>query len=574
MISMLLFQHYKRLLAKHGDEDAAETLILGAYRAMFQYMTLITLIYAVVVGYYLHIEEIAPPVVTALQWALFHFGSDGVTFLLLHSGVGTKSLVSAFAMSTAWSLVTFASVFIVSDMGYDMDAVVRSKPTGDSDKDISISLAASFSGALIFFYGTIFFAPQSYLHRRPALREYSLYWLSYNSLTMIDVLLTYATDTDWPFCIECANKYFVFSALMPFVLLRALRSDCLYWQGMYSPSPSALNAPLIGASGILRRDSVETIAEVLTDIKTVKHIPYGTVSFDDHRSFFAGASARVYKGRLTTTCGRVTKKQVVAIKMLFCMELNSKVISRFGEEVQLLNSLSDPNVLRCEGICIMPPALCMVTEYCENGSLYDFLYRHNTRNSLYDSMSWNRKLSMIIDAVRGVAYLHSKGILHGDIKSLNFLVTENLVIKLSDLGEHRVIGRDVDPEYPIPKSKNWSPPEILSGTYGPQYDTSSDVYSLGMVISELLTGRVPFDERELRRLPMDQFALHVYDGRNRPNLTRPDDRIPSAVADIVGRTWFSESNMRCEATNLLEAFLECFDHHQRVEFSSNLVETV
>ena len=92
----------------------------------------------------------------------------------------------------------------------------------------------------------------------------------------------------------------------------------------------------------------------------VKQIPYGMVTFEDKRVFAAGASARVYKGLLYNAVYK--RKDTVAIKMLFCMELNSEVISRFGQEVQLLNSMKHPNVVKCEGICIMPPALCMVTE--------------------------------------------------------------------------------------------------------------------------------------------------------------------------------------------------------------------
>ena len=103
---------------------------------------------------------------------------------------------------------------------------------------------------------------------------------------------------DWPFCVECFNKWFVFGCLEPFVILRTLRSDCLYWQGMYSPDEHSLNSPLMGGLGALRKDSVETIAGMLTDIRMVKQIPYGMVTFDDKRRYAAGASARVYKGHL------------------------------------------------------------------------------------------------------------------------------------------------------------------------------------------------------------------------------------------------------------------------------------
>ena len=117
---------------------------------------------------------------------------------------------------------------------------------------------------------------------------------------------------------------FVFGCLEPFVILRTLRSDCLYWQGMYSPGEHSLNSPLMGGLGALRKDSVETIASMLTDLRHgVKQIPYGMVSFEDKRRYAAGASARVYKGHLYNASKGT--KETVAIKMLFCMELNAEV---------------------------------------------------------------------------------------------------------------------------------------------------------------------------------------------------------------------------------------------------------
>ena len=338
-------------------------------------------------------------------------------------------------------------MFLVVNEGYDMDAVLQVNRSSGEDGGMgfhmSVAISAGYTSILIVFYSVLYFrfSLSPSLSQRPALRLYSVFWLLYESVTMFDVIVT-SFNVDWPFCLECFNKWGVFGILGPFVVLRTLRTDCLYWQGMYSPADDSLNAPLMGGHGVLRRDSVEQIAGSLTDMKQVQQVPYGMVKFDDRRSYFAGGSARVYKGYLYSDKSK--SKQTVAIKMLFCMELNADVIERFGREVQLLNSLHDPHVVRCMGICIMPPALCMLTEYCHNGSLYDFLHMNKGvtagergKEQVYEGLGWNGRLGMMVDAVRGVCYLHKMGILHGDIKSLNFLVTDSLVVKLSDLGEHR-----------------------------------------------------------------------------------------------------------------------------------------
>jgi serine/threonine protein kinase len=92
-------------------------------------------------------------------------------------------------------------------------------------------------------------------------------------------------------------------------------------------------------------------------------------------------------------------------------------------------------------------------------------------------------------------------------------------------------------------------------------DESSDIYSLGMVISEILTGSVPYDELPLRRMSLEDFFIHVYDGRHRPNLAQAG--IPQGVIDAVGRTWFTESQLRCSAMDLLRSFLDFFDDADR-----------
>lgn len=270
----------------------------------------------------------------------------------------------------------------------------------------------------------------------------------------------------------------------------------------------------------------------------------------------AGASSKVYKGFFKR--GRKAKKEVVAIKMLFCVELSASVIDRFGDEIRLLNRLSHPNILRCCGVCIMPPALCLVTEFCGHGSLYHFLQKE-----ISISLRWNKKLSMILDCINGVSYLHSKGIVHGDIKSLNFFVTDNCVVKLGDLGEHRVVGEEVDVNRPMPKLRNWSAPEILAGTYGPLYDCSSDVYSLAMVISEIVSGEVPFDDAETKNLELDEFIHFVSDERNRPSLGGRCET-PTAFKEVLRHCFFTDPKKRCSSTDLLNGVIECFETSEKV----------
>jgi serine/threonine protein kinase len=136
---------------------------------------------------------------------------------------------------------------------------------------------------------------------------------------------------------------------------------------------------------------------------------------------------------------------------------------------------------------------------------------------------------MIRDCVAGLGFLHSKGVMHCDVKSLNFLVDQNLNVKLSDLGEARPLrderergdrdkddgggaGRgsgsgsgsgngDSDRGQGLPGNINWSAPEVLRACNGgaDRVRESADVWSLAMVFTEVLTMAVPFDTSECHR---------------------------------------------------------------------------
>ncbi len=156
------------------------------------------------------------------------------------------------------------------------------------------------------------------------------------------------------------------------------------------------------------------------------------------------------------------RRQKVAVKMLFVMELTPAIIRNFYVEAQVLVDLQHECIIECKGITILPPAIGVVMQYCANGSLFDFLYCNKRRefeststsrlstfwerpsirttilgkkkkNPLIDNLSEDAvdidslmytNCDMILDAARAIEFVHAKGYMHCDIKSLNFLVTD------------------------------------------------------------------------------------------------------------------------------------------------------
>jgi serine/threonine protein kinase len=137
--------------------------------------------------------------------------------------------------------------------------------------------------------------------------------------------------------------------------------------------------------------------------------------------------------------------------MLFTIEIDSEIIRDFCDEARTLYSLRHPNILRCLGVCIMPPAICLVTEFCEHGSLFDFLKRYAARGGLgvggggagvgFSPLPLPVSARIMLDCASGLAFLHGRGWVHCDIKSLNFLVAGGVRVKLADVGECRRDGQ-------------------------------------------------------------------------------------------------------------------------------------
>lgn len=131
------------------------------------------------------------------------------------------------------------------------------------------------------------------------------------------------------------------------------------------------------------------------------------------------------------------------------------------------------------------------------------------------------RIRMARDACAGVAYLHSKRMMHCDIKSLNFLVTKDFTVKLADLGEARAYV-DVRPSDlgQLPRcvsftlfvrkliddrNINWTSPEVLTDDRRKVSDLS-DVWSLGLVVTEIISGDIPFDTNACRNMTIDEFV--------------------------------------------------------------------
>ena len=94
----------------------------------------------------------------------------------------------------------------------------------------------------------------------------------------------------------------------------------------------------------------------------------------------------------------------------------------------MCSSLRHPNIVLFFGACLQPPRVGIVLEFCEHGTLAEYMQKQRGR------IPMERKLQILLDIARGVNFLHQRGIIHRDLKMATCLVDKNHVVKLVDFG--------------------------------------------------------------------------------------------------------------------------------------------
>ncbi|KAL6846945.1 hypothetical protein ACP4OV_022798 [Aristida adscensionis] len=176
----------------------------------------------------------------------------------------------------------------------------------------------------------------------------------------------------------------------------------------------------------------------------------------------------------------------VAVKVFSKQEYSEEVIQNFRQEVSLMKKLRHPNILLFMGAVTSPQRLCIVTEFLPRGSLFRLLQRSTTK------LDVRRRVHMALDIARGMNYLHhsSPPIIHRDLKSSNLLVDKNWTVKVADFGLSRLKRETFLTTKTGKGTPQWMAPEVLRNEPS---DEKSDVYSYGVILWELVTQKIPWE---------------------------------------------------------------------------------
>lgn len=227
-----------------------------------------------------------------------------------------------------------------------------------------------------------------------------------------------------------------------------------------------------------------------------------------------GGMAVVYKAK----CHRLNR--MVAIKVLkeeFSQDEEFR--SHFRAESQAVAMLSHPNIVSIYDVSSSSSQEYIVTELIDGITLKQYMEKKGVLN-------WKETLHFATQIAKALEHAHAKGIVHRDIKPHNVMVLKSGAIKVMDFGIAQTLTGEGTKTTEALGSVHYISPEQAKGG---RIDNRSDIYSLGVVMYEMITGRVPYDGEN----PVDIAMQHITGGANPPSTINP--ATPQGLEQIITR---------------------------------------
>ncbi|TYJ95974.1 putative leucine-rich repeat receptor-like serine/threonine-protein kinase [Cucumis melo var. makuwa] len=297
---------------------------------------------------------------------------------------------------------------------------------------------------------------------------------------------------------------------------------------------------------ILNRRGFEECEEQITERKEMKYprISYrqlvdATDGFSSSNLIGSGRFGEVYKGILPD-------KTKIAVKVLKPIRIGGEISGSFKRECQVLKRTRHRNLIRIITTCSRPDFNALVLPLMSNGSLESYLYPNNRGSSIHKP-DLAQLVSICSDVAQGVAYLHHHSpirVVHCDIKPSNILLDDDMAALVTDFGISRLIiqGETNNSTSHRSESTSFSSTHgLLCGSVGyiaPEYglgeraSTEGDVFSFGVLLLEVVTGKRPTD------LDFQQGAgLHEWVKSHYPH------KLDDIVDEAMERYGFSTPNV-------------------------------
>ena len=264
-----------------------------------------------------------------------------------------------------------------------------------------------------------------------------------------------------------------------------------------------------------------------------------------------GGMARVYKAR----CHRLNR--LVAIKILReDLAQDAEFRRRFHDESQAVAMLSHPNIVAVYDVSRSSELEYIVMELIDGITLKQYMQKKGNK------LNWREALHFITQIVKALGHAHSRGIIHRDIKPHNVMVLRDGSVKVADFGIARVAsgGHSTLTQEAL-GSVHYISPEQARGSH---IDARSDLYSAGVVLYEMITGRLPFEGDT----PVSVAIQHINSIPLSPR--EIDPTIPEALEAITMKAMAPNPDNRYSSADEMLADLEEFRKNPNINFDYNV----
>ncbi|WMJ83089.1 Stk1 family PASTA domain-containing Ser/Thr kinase [Oscillospiraceae bacterium LTW-04] len=259
-----------------------------------------------------------------------------------------------------------------------------------------------------------------------------------------------------------------------------------------------------------------------------------------------GGMANVYKAT------DLSDGKTVAVKVLREeFYENEELLRRFKNESKAIAMLSHPNIIEVYDVCFAHNMRCIVMEYIDGITLKEYMEEQRP-------LAWKETVHFILQILKALSHAHSKGIVHRDIKPQNVMLLSDARIKITDFGiarfarseSHTITDRAIG-------SVHYISPEQAKGDHT---DQRADIYSIGAMLYEMLTGQLPFDADSPVSVALKQIELEA------PSPRSINPEIPEGLEEITLRAMEKDPDRRYQSADEMLKDIEAFKQNPSVHF--------
>ena len=265
-----------------------------------------------------------------------------------------------------------------------------------------------------------------------------------------------------------------------------------------------------------------------------------------------GGMSEVYKAR----CNKLNR--FVAVKILKeSLASNEEIVEKFKKEATAIAALSDNNIVNVLDVGTQDNINYIVMELVQGKTLKELIVE-------FGKMNYETAIKIAIQVAKALDCAHKNGIIHRDVKPQNILVTEDGVIKVTDFGIAKSSGSGtLTNSSTVMGSAHYFSPEQAKGSF---LDARTDLYSLGVVIYEMTTGRLPFDAES----PVTVALKHIQEEPIPPK--QINSKIPESLNNLILKAMSKEPSKRYQTAKELINDLQKIKDDPNVKIGANTKE--